>query len=69
MTKEVMLTDSFFCHCTSTEVAAKLELSEKNFVDRPESYSATHGKIYIYCAEKVAHGFGLKVGPYYWICP
>ena len=29
------------------------------FVDRSESYSATHSENYIYCAEKVAHGLDL----------
>ena len=32
---------------------------------RPESYSATHKKRYIYCAEKVAHGLDL-ISPYFY---
>ena len=46
-------------------VAAELQLSGIFFVDRPESYSATHSKNCQFIAQKIAHGLDL-ISPYFY---
>ena len=55
------------CGTEVAGLAAELLFSGKKNVDRPESYSATHSKNYIYCAEKVAHGLDLISPNFYFV--